>query len=192
MIVCVFAASSNRINSAFYAEASKLGTLLAEAGIEVVYGGGGGGLMGKLADAIIEKRGKITGVIPKFMKDEGWGHTDVTEMIITRDMGERKKRMFEKADAVIALPGGIGTIEELTEAITLKQLGLYKGPVIILNTLNYYKSFIEFLNEMISGHFLRQEHKGMWEVVKTPEEALIALKGYEGWVEDPRSIARIL
>jgi uncharacterized protein (TIGR00730 family) len=191
MKVCVFAASSSRTDRAYSEAASRLGALLAEAGMEVIYGGGGIGLMGKLADAILEKGGKITGVIPEFMSAEGWGHPEITETIITQDMGERKKRMFETGDAVIALPGGIGTIEELTEAITLKQLGLYKGPIIILNTLNYYKSFIEFLDHMITGHFLRLEHKDIWEVVKTPEEALEALNDYEGWVEDPRSIARI-
>jgi hypothetical protein len=191
MKVCVFAASSSRIDSAFSEDASRLGTLLAEAGIEVIYGGGGIGLMGKLADGVLAKGGKITGVIPQFMKVEGWGHIHVTEMIVTRDMGERKKKMFEKSDAVIALPGGIGTVEELTEAITLKQLGLYKGPIIILNTLNYYKSFIEFLDQMILRHFLRLEHKGIWEIAESPEKVIAALTGYKGWLEDPRSIARI-
>ena len=191
MNVCVFAASSSRIDVAYSVAASKLGTMLAEAGMGVIYGGGGIGSMKKLADAVLEKGGKITGVIPEFMKAEGWGHASVTEMIVTRDMGERKKRMFEKADAIVALPGGIGTVEELTEAITLKQLGLYKGPIIILNTLNYYKSFIEFLDHMISGHFLRLEHKGIWEIAESPEEAMKALASYKGWLEDPRSIARI-
>jgi uncharacterized protein (TIGR00730 family) len=191
MRVCVFASSSNRIDGAYTDAASKLGTLLAEAGIDVIYGGGGIGLMGKLADAVLEKGGRITGVIPEFMRAEGWVHTGISEVIVTLDMGERKKRMFENADAVVALPGGIGTVEELTEAITLKQLGLYKGPVIILNTMDYYRSFIEFLDQMISGHFLRVEHKGIWIVVKTPEEAMKALSGYNGWIEDPRSIARI-
>ena len=106
----------------YAAAASKLGTLLAQADIDVVFGGGGIGLMGKLADAVLENGGKITGVIPSFMKDEGWDHSDVTEMIITHDMGERKKRMFAMADAVVALPGGVGTLEELTEAITLNSL----------------------------------------------------------------------
>jgi uncharacterized protein (TIGR00730 family) len=112
-------------------------------------------------------------------------------MIVTSDMGERKKRMFEISDAVVALPGGIGTLEELTEAITLKQLGIYKGPVVILNTKDYYRSLIEFLDNMISGHFLKSEHKVIWEVVNTPEEVLEYLKNYEGWIEDPRKIARI-
>ena len=192
MNVCVFAASSSRIDSIYAAAASELGTLLAEAGMSIIYGGGGIGLMGNLADAALEKGGHVTGVIPEFMKDEGWGHDVVTEMIVTGDMGDRKKMMFSKADAVIALPGGIGTLEELTEAMTLKQLGIYKGPIIILNTSGFYNSFIDFLDQMISGNFLRLQHKDIWEVVNTPAEALKALKGYNGWLDNPREIARIV
>ena len=125
------------------------------------------------------------------MKDEGWDHSAVSEMIITSDMAERKKRMFEMADAVVALPGGVGTIEELTEAMTLKQLGLYQGPIIILNTLNFYKSFIDFLEHMVSGHFLRHEHKGIWEIAGTVEDVMSLLGKKDGWHNDPRSIARI-
>jgi len=191
MRVCVFAASSSRIDKEYAVAASQLGNLLATSGMEVVYGGGGIGLMGNLADAVLEKGGSITGVIPAFMKEEGWGHPLVTEMIVTRDMGERKKTMFEKCDAVVALPGGIGTLEELTEAITLKQLSLYKGPIIILNTLNYYDQFIKFLEQMIAGSFLRLEHKGIWEVVSTPDEVISSLKSYDGWHEDWRRTARI-
>ena len=175
-----------------YAEAaSNLGLLLAKAKIEVVYGGGGIGLMGKIADAVLENGGRITGVIPSFMKDEGWDHIKVSDMIVTVDMGERKKQMFALADAVVALPGGVGTLEELTEAITLKQLGLFKGPIIILNTLNFYKSLIDFLEQMVSGNFLRYEHKGMWVVVNTPEEVLMSLAKKDLWINDPRSIAKI-
>ena len=155
MRVCIFASSSSRINSEYADAASELGVLLSRAGIEVVFGGGGIGLMGKLADTIIENNGTITGVIPSFMKDQGWDHSDVNEMIITSDMGERKKQMFAMADAIIALPGGVGTLEELTEAITLKQLGLFRGPVIILNTLNFYKSLIDFFEHMVSEYFLQ-------------------------------------
>jgi uncharacterized protein (TIGR00730 family) len=191
MTVCVFASSSSRINSEYAVAASKLGFLLAQAGADVVFGGGGIGLMGKLADAVLENGGKITGVIPSFMKDEGWDHSDVKEMILTTDMGERKKRMFAMADAIVALPGGIGTLEELTEAITLKQLGLFRGPIIILNTLNFYKSLIDFLDHMVSGNFLRYEHKGMWEIADTPEAAMIILAKNEDWVNDPRSFAKI-
>lgn len=191
MKVCIFAASSSRIDNDYSIAATKLGALLAFSGMEVVFGGGGIGLMGKLADAVLANGGKITGVIPGFMKDEGWDHQGVTEMIVTHDMGQRKKEMFEISDAVVALPGGVGTLEELTEAITLKQLGIFKGPVVILNTLYYYKSFIEFLDHMISGHFLKSEHKVIWQVVNSPEEVIEYLKNYEGWIDDPRSVARI-
>jgi len=191
MTVCIFAASSSRINSEYTKAASELGTLLAKAGMDVVFGGGGIGLMGKLADSVLAGNGKITGVIPGFMKEEGWDHPGVTEMIITRDMGERKKKMFTLADAVVALPGGIGTLEELTEAITLKQLGLFKGTIVILNTLNFYRSLIEFLDHMIEGEFLRFEHKGIWQIASTPEEAMIFLSKNESWIHDPRSIAKI-
>jgi uncharacterized protein (TIGR00730 family) len=112
-------------------------------------------------------------------------------MIITADMGERKKRMFAMADAVVALPGGVGTLEELTEAITLKQLGLYKGPVILLNTLNFYKSLIDFLEHMVSGNFLRFEHKGMWEIAATPEEVMDHLAKNKDWLLNPLGIAKI-
>ena len=191
MTICVFASSSSRIDNEYAVAATSLGKLLAQTGIDVVYGGGGIGLMGRLADAVLANGGKITGVIPVFMKEEGWDHREVSEMIITSDMGERKKQMFALADAVVALPGGVGTLEELTEAMTLKQLGLYQGPIIILNTMNFYNSFIEFLEHMVSGHFLRYEHKGMWEIANTPEEVMVHLAKKEDWLQDPRSIAKI-
>jgi uncharacterized protein (TIGR00730 family) len=191
MTVCIFASSSSRINSDYAKAASDLGILLARAEIDVVYGGGGIGLMGTLADSVIKTGGRITGVIPDFMKEEGWDHPEISEMIITPDMGERKKQMFARADAVVALPGGVGTLEELTEAMTLKQLGLFRGSIIMLNTLNFYKSLIEFLDHMIVGQFLRYEHKGMWQIADTPEEVMEYLSKNEVWIHDPRSIAKI-
>ncbi|HSL87373.1 MAG TPA: TIGR00730 family Rossman fold protein [Bacteroidales bacterium] len=191
MRVCVFAASSSRIDRRFADAASDLGRLLANAGIGVIYGGGGIGLMGILADAVLANGGAVTGIIPAFMDDEGWGHSTLKDMIITPDMGERKRKMFSLADAVVALPGGPGTLEELTEAITLKQLGLFKGPVIILNTLGFYDPLIELFDRMIKGNFLRQEHKGMWIVVSTPEEVAVVLAKRSKWIDDPRRIARI-
>ena len=130
-------------------------------------------------------------VIPEFRKEEGWDHPGVTKMIITPDMGERKRQMFALADAVVALPGGVGTLEELTEAITLKQLGLFKGSIIMLNTLNFYISLTEFLDHMVEGHFLRSEHKGIWQIASTPEEVMEYLSKNEPWIHDPRSIAKI-
>ena len=191
MTVCVFAASSSRVNNEHELAAASLGSLLAKAGIDIVFGGGGIGLMKKLADAVIENGGRITGVIPLFMKEEGWGHHGLNETITTSDMSERKKRMFEMADAIVALPGGMGTLEELTEAITLKQLSLFDGPIIILNTLGYYNSLLDFIDHMIDNNFMRIEHRGIWEVVSTPEEVLTALSRKERGNEEWRKIAKI-
>lgn len=191
MTVCIFASSSSKINGEYAEAASRLGALLAQAGMGVIYGGGGIGLMRNVADAVIENRGRITGVIPSFMVDAGWGHSGVTDMIVTPDMGERKRQMFALANAVVALPGGIGTLEELTEAITLKQLGLFKGPVVMLNTLGFYKPLIEFLDNMVSGQFLRSEHREIWEIAATPEEVMWHLEKRRDWIPDPLSIAKI-
>jgi uncharacterized protein (TIGR00730 family) len=172
MTVCVFAASSDSIDARYSALASDLGVLLAKAKIDVVFGGGGIGLMGKLADAVIDNNGKITGVIPHFMKDAGWGHDAVTDMIITDDMSERKRKMFSLSDAVIALPGGVGTLEELTEALTLKQLGLFNGQIVIINIMDFYNPLFDFFDKMLEGKFLGAEHREMWKIAATPEEAL--------------------
>jgi uncharacterized protein (TIGR00730 family) len=191
MRVCVFAASSSRVNEEYNQAASKLGTLLAKEGVEVAFGGGGIGLMGKLADAVIENGGKITGVIPSFMDEEGWGHKGIGEMIVTEDMSERKNKLFAMSDAVVALPGGVGTLEELTEAITLKQLSLFDGPIIILNTLGFYNSLSDFFDAMVNSNFLRKEHKGIWEIVNTPEEVITALNNKNRGNEEWRKIAKI-
>jgi uncharacterized protein (TIGR00730 family) len=191
MTICVFAASSSRVNDEFNKAASRLGELLAREGMEVVFGGGGIGLMGKLADAIKENNGRITGVIPSFMEEEGWSHKGIDGMIVTEDMSERKKRLFAMSDAVVALPGGVGTLEELTEAITLKQLSLFDGPVIILNTLGFYNSLLDFFDKMVENQFLRKEHKGIWQVANTPEEVIIALNDKNRDNEEWRKIAKI-
>jgi uncharacterized protein (TIGR00730 family) len=191
MTVGIFASSSGQIDPHYSVVATELGKLLARAEVHIVFGGGGIGLMGALADSSIREEGKITGVIPSFMKAEGWDHSQVKDMIYTTDMGSRKKKIFELSQAIIALPGGVGTLEELTEAITLKQLGLFKGPIIILNTLNYYDHLLKFLDHMIDGNFMRFEHAGIWQVVNTPEEAIDAIFKYGGWIPEPRKIARI-
>ncbi|HOF22310.1 MAG TPA: TIGR00730 family Rossman fold protein [Bacteroidales bacterium] len=191
MTVCVFAASSSKFENEYGKDASRLGSLLAKAGISVVYGGGGIGLMNALASAVISNNGNITGVIPAFMQAEGWGNDGENRTIVTSDMNERKRKMFGLSDAIVALPGGMGTLEELTEAITLKQLGLFNGPVIILNTCGFYDYFLKFTDNMVENNFLRKEHKGMWEVVNSPEEVMEALSRKAGKNRTWRSIARI-
>jgi len=191
MNICVFAASSSKIDKVYINAASRLGELIASMGHDIVFGGGGIGLMGAMADAAMNKGGKITGVIPSFMHDNGWGHGGIDALVITEDMASRKKKMFEMSDAVIALPGGIGTIEELTEAITMKQLGLFKGPLVILNTESFYSPLISFLEGIIEKNFMRKVHKNIWTVVGTPEQAMKAIGEYNDWHDDPASIARI-
>ncbi|MBE0673745.1 MAG: TIGR00730 family Rossman fold protein [Bacteroidales bacterium] len=191
MRVCVFASSSSILHEIYARAASELGEVLALDGHEVIYGGGGIGLMGRLADEAMSSGGRVTGIIPQFMQDEGWGHTGISEMIVTEDMHNRKKTMFAMSEAVVALPGGIGTLEELTEAITLKQLGIYNGPIVILNTLGFYDLFLRMLEKMINENFLRPQHKDIWTVASTPSEALTQIKNYGGWIPNPRGIAKI-
>lgn len=147
--------------------------------------------MGSLADAMLSDNGKIIGVIPRFMMDEGWGHPGITEMIITDTMSERKNRIFELTDAVVALPGGMGTLEELTEAITLKQLGLWHGQIILLNTKGYYDNLSRFFETMVNENFMRHEHKTIWRVADTPEETMSLLEKSDPKDKEWRKIARI-
>jgi len=191
MRVCVFAASSSRLDNAYLQAAGELGTVFAREGVHAVFGGGGIGLMGILADSMIAAGGKITGVIPGFMMDEGWGHAGVSDMIVTADMSERKKAIFAMSDAAVALPGGVGTLEELTEVITLKQLGQFNKPIIIVNVNGFYDHLIEFFEHMFRGNFIRLEHKDIWQIVTTAEEVVPAILNYTGWHADPKVIARI-
>lgn len=191
MKVCVFAASSSRIDAAFMKAAKELGVAFARHRVHAVFGGGGIGLMGIFADSLMANGGSITGVIPGFMMDEGWGHSGVSDMIVTPDMSERKKTIFAMSDAAVALPGGVGTLEELTEVITLKQLGQFNKPVIIINVNGFYDHLIEFFDHMVRGHFMRLEHKDIWQIVTTAEEVMPAIVNYTGWYADPKTIARI-
>ena len=127
--------------SHYFDEAREAGRLLASLEYRVCFGGGGIGLMGALADGVFERKGSLTGIIPAFMQEAGWGNPKVKDMVVVDSMHERKKQMLEISDAVLALPGGIGTLEELTEAITLKQMGLFAGPIIILNSRGFYNTF---------------------------------------------------
>ena len=191
MKVCVFAASSSRIDPAYMKAAEELGVAFARHRVHAVFGGGGIGLMGVFADSLMTHGGTLTGVIPGFMIDEGWGHSGVSDMIVTPDMPERKKTIFAMSDAAVALPGGVGTLEELTEVITLKQLGQFNKPIVIINVNGFYDHLIEFFDHMVRGHFMRLEHKDIWQIVTTADEVVPAIINYTGWHADPRVIARI-
>lgn len=170
--VCVYCASSTRIDPVYVAAAAKLGTILGERGLRVINGAGSIGLMRVVSDAVLQSGGQVTGVIPRFMVENGWGHIGLTELIEVETMHERKQIMADLSDAAIALPGGCGTLEELLEVITWKQLGLYKKPIIILNTNGYYDPLLDFFYKAIDEQFMRPEHAAMWSVADTPEEAV--------------------
>ena len=187
--ICVYCASSSRVDSLYFEAATRLGSLIAQKGMTLVTGGGCQGLMCAVEDGALENDGKAIGVIPRFMVDCGWQHTGLTELRITADMHERKKMMADLADAVIALPGGCGTMEELLEIITWKQLGLYTHPIIILNTAGYYDPLLKMLQNALDYHFMREIHAGLWYVAHTPEEVIEALNTLPEWDASQGKIA---
>jgi uncharacterized protein (TIGR00730 family) len=188
--VCVYCSSSSKLNPVYYTEAERMGVLFARAGIDLVFGGGKSGLMGALADSLLHEGGKATGIIPGFMCEEGWQHEALTELKVVDTMHQRKAMMAEMSDAALALPGGIGTFDELFEIITWKQLGLFTKPIVILNTNNYFHYFIEMLRVAASENFLRDEHRQIWQVVNTPEEVIPALQNAREYC-DARNFAKV-
>ena len=189
--VCVYCASSSKINPRYFEAARETGRLLAQNGMRCVCGAGNQGLMGTLADSVLKNGGEVLGVIPRFMIDEGWCHKGLTETIVTADMHERKERMAQEADAVIALPGGCGTMEELFEIITWKQLGLYLNPIIILNINGFFDPLFQMLERAIEENFMRQQHGDIWKVAQTPEEAVELLYSTPVWDISIRKFAAI-
>ena len=173
--VCVFCASSANINERYMADARELGNLLAQGGWRCVNGGGAVGLMGAVTDGTLDAGGEVTGVIPKFMVDNGWCYDRLMDVVVTADMHQRKQMMSNMADAVIALPGGVGTFEELLETLTWRQLGLVKVPIIILNTLGYYDPLLAMLRHAIDEGFMKPSHGQLWQVAATPADAVALL-----------------
>lgn len=169
--ITVYAAASSRISSIYFEAAAELGKLLAEHSITCINGGGIRGLMAAVTDAVLESGGIVCGVIPRFMYDRGWVHPAMQEVIIAPDMHSRKQTMADKSDACIALPGGVGTLDELLEIITWKQLELYKKPIIILNTAGYYDHLLAMLNKIDQDNFSHSSSE-VWQVTDTPQEAI--------------------
>ena len=189
--VCVYCASSTQIDEKYFRAAKELGTLIAQKNLRLITGAGNMGLMRAVEDASLAAGGKVTGVIPTFMIKEGWHHTGLTELIETASMHERKQTMADLADGAIALPGGCGTFEELLEIITWKQLGLYLGPVIILNIDGYYDHLLAQLNRALEDSFMRDIHAHIWQVATTPQEAVELLLNTPDWDKGIRKFAAI-
>ena len=174
--VCVYCASSADAEDCFTEAAATLGKLLARKGIGCVCGAGRTGLMGALADGCLAEGGTVTGVIPHFMVKLGWGHEHLSRVEETVDMHKRKERMAELSDAAVALPGGCGTMEELMEIITWKQLGLYSKPIIIVNTKGYYTPLLQMLEQAVRHRFMKESHRSLWHVAATPQEVIDLLE----------------
>lgn len=189
--ICVYCASSTKIAPIYFEQARVLGKLLADNHIRIINGAGDIGLMGALSNAALEAGGEVTGVIPEFMVEQGWNHKGLTETIVVKDMHERKQTMARLSDAVIALPGGCGTLEELLEIITWKQLGLYLNPIVILNINQYFNPLLEMFNKAVEGNFMRDIHKQLWAVAEDPETALQLARTLPVWDESIRKIAAI-
>ena len=189
--VCVYSASSTKIDAAYFDAARELGLLLAQNHIRLVNGAGKMGLMAAVADAALSNGGEVTGVIPHFMIEQGWHHTGLTELIEVDSMHQRKKKMADLSDAVIALPGGCGTLEELLEVITWKQLGLYLNPIVILNTKGYFNPLLDMLAQAVKENFMRVQHGAIWQVAETPREAIQMVQSIPLWDASIRKFAAI-
>lgn len=189
--VCVYSASSTQIAPVYFQVAEELGRLLAEKHINLINGAGCIGLMAATSNAALAAGGTVTGVIPRFMVEQGWHHQGLTCLVETETMHERKQLMADLSDGVIALPGGCGTLEELLEIITWKQLGLYLKPIVILNIEGYYDPLIAMLQNAINGNFMRKEHEVIWQVATTAQEAVECLYHAPAWSREIRKIAAI-
>lgn len=173
---CIFCASSPKVPQVYFSAATRLAELLTSAGWGVVYGGGGVGLMGAVADAVLARGGAITGVIPKFMVDVEWQHDGVEDMRQTATMAERKRMMIEMSDAIVALPGSTGTMDEFFEAMADEKLGLYTKPLVLLNTDGFFDHTVAQMERMVREEFMTRRHMDVLTVARTPEEAMAALE----------------
>lgn len=189
--ICVYCASSSRVDPIYTDTAYSLGRLLAQEGIRLVTGGGSQGLMRSVEDGALDAGGKVTGVIPQFMVEQQWNHPTLSDLRVTPDMHRRKQLMAELSDAVIALPGGCGTMEELCEIITWKQLGLYLNPIIIMNINGYYDHLIGQLQHAIDEHFMGAIHGKIWSVAASPQEALRQICETPQWNPSVRKYAAL-
>jgi len=187
--ICVFCGSSLGFHPIYKKTAEDLGKMIAEEKLTLVYGGGSIGLMGVLANTVMENGGKVIGVIPRFLYNKEVGLDSVTQLIIVESMHERKQKMAELSNAFIALPGGIGTMEELFEIFTWSQLALIKKPVAILNVNNFFDHILLFIDKMVHEGFLRQETAGSLIHSRNVMELIVKIQAYN-YSETPKWIGR--
>jgi uncharacterized protein (TIGR00730 family) len=189
--VCVFCASSSQLHDTYINDAKVLGEVLASQGIAINYGGGAVGLMGAIANSMLQNKGQVTGIIPKFMVEVEWEHKGVKDMIHVDTMAERKQLLTKNVDAVVSLPGSTGTLEELFEVLSNKKLGLFNKPVVLLNTNGFFNPLIDMLNLMVDENFMRKEHGELFTVVEKVEDVIPAIMTASPWQYDPIKMAAL-
>ncbi len=179
MEVAVFCASADKIEQNYQDAAQRLGRGIARRMWRLIYGGTNCGLMRMVAEATLREGGMVTGIIPRCIEARGVAAMNVSDLIVAEDMKERKQLMRERADAFVALPGGWGTLEEITEVITLKQLGVHRKPIVFVNTGGFYDVFWRFIEQATGEGFISDAYQGLYKVVLTPEEALEYIDSYQ-------------
>lgn len=177
--ICVYCASSNRVDPAFLDGAARFGTLLARDNIRLVYGGGSLGLMGRCADAVMKAGGTVLGIIPEVLYDVEVHNVNLTELRVVPDMHSRKAMMFRESDAFVVLPGGIGTLDELAEILCWRQLNIHAKPVILVNQDGYWDPLLTMIDHIIDQKFAGEQTTGFFEVVDHVDDVLPALAQYE-------------
>ena len=190
-MVTVYASSSAALKPVYYDAARRTGEILAGAGKSIIYGAGGNGLMGAMADGALSKNGKVYGVVPEFLQDLELTHRGLTNLRIVKEMRIRKQLMLQDSDAVVTLPGGSGTYEELFEALTMKRLGRWLGPIVIVNTIGFYDGLLRFLEHSVDECFMGSNHLDMWSVVDEPEQVLEAIATARIWESDALQYANV-
>ncbi len=176
--LCVFCGSRFGNDPAYEQTARELGAVMADKGIRLVYGGGGVGLMGVVANSVMENGGEVIGIIPKFLDDMEVGKLDATKLIITDNMHERKSRMFELSDGFISMPGGLGTLDETFEIMTWKQLKIHSKPIVILDVAGYWSELSTLINAIVFKGFADKQIKGMYHIVSNTAEVFVALDSF--------------
>ncbi|MDJ0685696.1 MAG: TIGR00730 family Rossman fold protein [Alphaproteobacteria bacterium] len=178
--VCVYCGSSSNVRQDYKDAATRLGATMAAEGVRLVYGGGQVGLMGLVADAVLAGGGAVTGVIPEFLHEAEVGKQDLTELLRVGSMHERKMIMAERSDAFVVLPGGFGSLDELFEILTWRQLGLHDKPIVVVNTEGYWTRLIEAIDHIVDEGFARPENRDLFSVVDTVEAVLPSLRAAGG------------
>ncbi len=182
--IAVFCASSTKSKEIYLADAFRLGEIIATKGDILVYGGGRHGLMGAVSDGALAKSGRVIGIIPEFMVDLEWGRDDIYSLELTQDMESRKLKMIEGSSAIVVLPGGSGTMEEFYQVLSMKRLGQYTNPVVVVNVNNFFDKWLAFMEHTVVEDFLGRDHLKMFTVVEDSTGVYDAIESSHTWSED--------